>query len=517
MEDVHLTQTQPFIAQTQGAQLAAAQHAADVHARLISLTDPGFQFEIRASQKQVQIGRHPARDIRVDDKRASGTHLRIYRDEAFRYFVEELSANGCFINEHKMNKGDTRAVKHGDAISLCVNAHATGKEKPFAAYIFSFTNHEKDACRQPSGGGAASIDGTTTGPGGHSPLQPAATAAPGVSSVASFVGANRDTTRNNNVTEQWLRENWDTRITLGSGNFSEVRLGVHVQRGEKRAVKIIDKKKFYQFQTKRESHLCLSDEAELLTNLCHPGIVRFFEWFQTDVHLYVVMELMEGGDLLQSILEDGHFAELQARRLFLAICDAVRYMHNLNIVHRDLKPENILLTCRDREAMHPKIADFGLARKNMQSKDCRTFCGTPHYFAPEVINTFRDRETGANMGYGKKVDMWSLGVILYVLLSGIPPFEEDGLYEQILEGKYEFDVREWTTVSPEAKELIRRLMTVNPKERLTIQEAFELRWLRLASHGERRVLGGDDGGGPASKRLRSEVVASVPCLGQLGA
>jgi len=102
------------------------------------------------------------------------------------------------------------------------------------------------------------------------------------------------------------------------------------------------------------------------------------------------------------------------------------------------------------------------------------------------------------MGYGKKVDMWSLGVILYVLLSGIPPFEEDGLYEQILEGKYEFDVREWTTVSPEAKELIRRLMTVNPKERLTIQEAFELRWLRLASHGERRVLGGDDGSGPAS-------------------
>jgi len=190
-------------------------------------------------------------------------------------------------------------------------------------------------------------------------------------------------------------------------------------------------------------------------------------------------------------------------------------MHNLNIVHRDLKPENILLTCRDREAMHPKIADFGLARKNMQSKDCRTFCGTPHYFAPEVINTFRDRETGANMGYGKKVDMWSLGVILYVLLSGIPPFEEDGLYEQILEGKYEFDVREWTTVSPEAKELIRRLMTVNPKERLTIQEAFELRWLRLASHGERRVLGG--GSGPAAKRLRSDVVAAVPCLGQLGA
>lgn len=348
------------------------------------------------------------------------------------------------------------------------------------------------------------------------PPQPAIATPPQVVPVAGHnFGAGRDNARNA-VTEQWLRENWDTRTTLGSGNFSEVRLGVHVQRGEKRAVKIIDKKKFYQFQTKRESHLSLASEAELLTSLNHPGIVRFYEWFQTDVHLYVVMELMQGGDLLQSILEDGHFAELQARRLFLAIGDAVRYMHNQMIVHRDLKPENILLTCRDREAMHPKIADFGLARKNMQSKDCKTFCGTPHYFAPEVINTFRDRETGENMGYGKQVDMWSLGVILYVLLSGTPPFEEDGLYEQILEGKYEFDVREWTTVSPEAKELIRRLMKVNPQERLTIQEAFELRWLRLASHGERRVLG-DDGSVPAPKRLRSEVVAAVPCLGQAGA
>eukprot|EP00413_Alexandrium_margalefii_P011516 CAMPEP_0204552242 /NCGR_PEP_ID=MMETSP0661-20131031/26487_1 /ASSEMBLY_ACC=CAM_ASM_000606 /TAXON_ID=109239 /ORGANISM="Alexandrium margalefi, Strain AMGDE01CS-322" /LENGTH=253 /DNA_ID=CAMNT_0051559249 /DNA_START=21 /DNA_END=780 /DNA_ORIENTATION=+ len=216
------------------------------------------------------------------------------------------------------------------------------------------------------------------------------------------------------------------------------------------------------------------------------------------------MELMEGGDLLQSILEDGHFAELQARRLFKHVCEAVRYLHSKDVVHRDLKPENILLTSRDREVMHPKIADFGLARKNMQSKDCKTFCGTPHYFAPEVINTFRERESGQSMGYGKTVDMWSLGVILYVLLSGIPPFEEEGLYEQIVEGRYEFDVREWTAVSPEAKELVRGLMTVNPKQRLTIQQAFEGRWLRLASSptssSEREA---PSGGEPAAKRPRA--------------
>jgi len=129
-----------------------------------------------------------------------------------------------------------------------------------------------------------------------------------------------------------------------------------------------------------------------------------------------------------------------------------------------------------------KIADFGLARSNHKSRDCRTFCGTPHYFAPEVINTFRDKETGSkDAGYGKPSDMWSLGVILYVLLSGIPPFEEEGLYEQILEGKYEFDESEWRSISPEAKELVTKLMTVNPKDRLTIQEACQHNWLRFAA------------------------------------
>jgi len=448
-EEFNLTPTQA-IHFTQVANQASLNQDQGVHARLISLVNKGLRYGIRKEQQEVLIGRHPHADITVDHHNVSAHHVKIYRDEAFRYFVEELSSNGCFINEHSMKKGDTRALRHGDEISLCVPANGTGV---FAAFIFSVGNNS-----------------TPDSVGSMAP--PSSTAQQ--QSASSNDGSKRDV-----VTEQWVNRHWDMRTELGSGNFSQVRLGIKVDTAEKRAVKVIDKKRFLQFQNKRESHLSLNSEAEVLTSLSHPHIVKFYEWFETDVHLYLVMELLPGGDLLQCILEHKCFTEPQARRSFHEVCEAVRYLHSRHIVHRDLKPENILLTSKDRETMHLKLADFGLARKNLESKGCRTFCGTPHYFAPEVINTFKNRESGQPAGYGKQADMWSLGVILYVILSGIPPFEEDGLYEQILEGKYEFDVREWTTISPEAKELVRRLMTVNPRDRLKIEQAMDHKWFKI--------------------------------------
>lgn len=340
----------------------------------------------------------------------------------------------------------------------------------------------------------------------------------------------------NGVTEEWVQANWDIMHVLGSGNFSEVRLGLSVKKGQKYAMKIIDTKKFTQFQAKRGSQLSLMDEADVLRRLQHANIVRCFEWFQTEVHLYLVTELVQGGDLLQCILESGCFLERQAKRLFKQLCDAVQYLHlEMNIVHRDLKPENILLTSRERDTMVAKIADFGLARKNMTSRDCRTFCGTPHYFAPEVINTFKDMGQGNQAGYGRQADMWSLGVILYILLSGIPPFEEEGLYEQITEGKYEFDVREWTTVSLEAKELVKCLMTVNPKDRLTITQALEHKWLcftgmcsptkppsskdvLVGSLAPQKITFQEEASEPVAKRRKSDVtMLQSPGAGRLGA
>jgi len=405
-----------------------------IDARLVSLNDT-FRFEFRGEQS-VDIGRHPDCQIVVKDPRVSGRHCRIFR-EGGHWFVEELSANGLFINEHFMKKGDTRSLKHGDTVSVCVYAH-DATQTPFAAYNFLIVGDLPTASVRDS---RAQV---STGPGP--------------------------------VSEEWVRSKWDMRTPLGSGNFSTVYLGVKVEDGSKRfAVKAIDKNKFNEFQSKRESHLSLSSEAEVLTSLHHPGIVHFEEWFETTTKLYLVMEFVSGGDLLKFILESGCFEEMQAHRLFHDLCDAVQYLHSKNIVHRDLKPENVLLTTTDVSKMRLKIADFGLARKNMKSQDCRTFCGTPHYFAPEVINTLQQDQDQPS-GYGKQADMWSLGVILYIMLCGIPPFEEERLFEQILGGKYEFDSSEWISVSLEAKDLVSRLMTVNPKDRLAVDQALAHKW-----------------------------------------
>lgn len=438
-----------------------------MQARLVSLTEAVVSSVIRKDQQTLYIGRRSDCDIVVQDRRVSGQHLRIYRDEAFHYFVEELSSNGCFINDHNMKKGDTRQLQHGDAVSLCVHAHSTQEGfLPFAAWIFRVTDHDSEGSRRDATCGAAAETRDAVKDAASPPKENLTGTGSPSSCGALF------------VTEQWVRENWDCRTVLGSGNFSQVRLGVDVQRGDKRAVKVMDKSKFDQFKTKRESHLTLSSEAAVLKELNHYGLIKFYDWFETQAHLYLIMELMEGGDLLQNILANGYLTEAQAKRLFTTLCEAVAYLHGRHIVHRDLKPENILLTSRDRETMIPKIADFGLARTNMKSKDCKTFCGTPHYFAPEVINTCRVHEKGQVAGYNKQVDLWSLGVILYIMLSGIPPFDDDGLYEQITEGKYEFDGEEWTIISPEAKELVTRLMTVDTKARLDIQQALAHPWLR---------------------------------------
>lgn len=475
-----LTQTQPVASQLKRPLLPLPF----VHARLVPIIKTGDAeaFEMREGCEEVVVGRHPSCQLVLEDRRVHGRHLRIYRTGRRRYFVEQLGANGCFINEVPLRKGDTRAVHHGDEISLCMHIQES-RDQPFAAYLFRVAGHEADKA-------------TTNR---ENSIKDVVAAIPRPQPRAAVAGSN-------SVTEQWVRENWDIRDSLGKGYFSEVWMGTQVVTGARRAVKVVDKGRFTSFQAKNGSLLSLKDEAEVLMGLSHPGIVRVYEWFETAAHLYVVMELLEGGDLLDFVVSQGCLPEDEARRLFQELCDAIAFLHEKDVVHRDIKPDNILLTGTDSQ-MHVKLADFGLARNNVRSRDCRTFCGTPSYFAPEVISTLRDRMEGQPAGYGKPVDMWGIGVVLYIMLGGVPPFgEENGsLYEDILQGRYDFDVPAWSAVSLEAKDMVKQLMTVNSRERLTIKQALHHPWLGKAGESEAapKRLRTAEGAPPAARLLDS--------------
>ena len=271
---------------------------------------------------------------------------------------------------------------------------------------------------------------------------------------------------------------------LGQGGYATVCRCRDQLANEDCAVKIVDKLRFRNWQIKSRTTLSLLSEAKVLGQLTHPNIVQSRGWFEAEKSLFLFVELMDGGDMLQYILEKGPFNEATARRLFQTstragyggssgIAWAVRHLHERNIVHRDLKPENILLTSMNARDMVPKLADFGHARTSVYETECMTICGTRGYMSPEIVAL----AFGSGGGYGKPADMWSLGVVLYVMLCGSPPFEDARLREQIQRGAYEFDVPVWEEVSTAAKDLVNGLMEVDPAVRLTIQETMLQDWL----------------------------------------
>ena len=182
--------------------------------------------------------------------------------------------------------------------------------------------------------------------------------------------------------------------------------------------------------------------------------------------------------MLQRIIAHGGFREETARRIFKETVRAVHFLHEINLIHRDLKPGHMLLTSKDWETLLPKLADFGLARTSVQFNDCLVFCGTPQYLAPGIIATRQAKDEGhCDCGYGRQADMWSLGVVLYNTISGESPFSEDGMYDQILIGRFNLIDDAWDAVTSEVKELVYKLMHVNPKNRLSSECTLSHEWL----------------------------------------
>jgi len=263
---------------------------------------------------------------------------------------------------------------------------------------------------------------------------------------------------------------------LGEGAFSTVKDGTHKQSNETYAVKIVTKSKLT-----KEDEDALKDEIDVLRTLQHAHIIRLYDVFDENTYYYLITEKMSGGELFDRIVQKSYYNEKEARDVSKILFEAIGYCHSHRIAHRDLKPENLLLFSEHNDS-DIKIADFGFAKKVKTENSLTTQCGTPGYVAPEILE---------GVPYDTKADMWSLGVIVYILLGGYPPFIEQNqrdLFRKIRKGQYEFHEEYWGSVSTEAKELISSLLTVSPPRRLSAAQALRNKWIT----GDGAALAGKD-------------------------
>ncbi|XP_019620066.1 PREDICTED: calcium/calmodulin-dependent protein kinase type II delta chain-like isoform X11 [Branchiostoma belcheri] len=274
-------------------------------------------------------------------------------------------------------------------------------------------------------------------------------------------------------------DNYDLKEELGKGAFSIVRRCVQKATSAEFAAKIINTKKL-----SARDHQKLEREARICRLLKHANIVRLHDSIPEEGFHYLVFDLVTGGELFEDIVAREYYSEADASHCIQQILEAVLHCHQNDIVHRDLKPENLLLASKQKGAA-VKLADFGLAIEvNGDQQAWYGFAGTPGYLSPEVLR--KDP-------YGKPVDMWACGVILYILLVGYPPFwdeDQHKLYSQIKAGAYDYPSPEWDTVTPEAKNLINSMLNLNPAKRITAEQALRHPWIcqreRVASQIHRQ-------------------------------
>ncbi|XP_063350342.1 MAP/microtubule affinity-regulating kinase 4 isoform X4 [Pelmatolapia mariae] len=254
--------------------------------------------------------------------------------------------------------------------------------------------------------------------------------------------------------------------TIGKGNFAKVKLARHILTGREVAIKIIDKT-----QLNPTSLQKVFREVRIMKTLNHPNIVQLFEVIETEKTLYLIMEYASGGEVFDYLVAHGRMKEKEARAKFRQIVSAVHYCHQKNIVHRDLKAENLLL---DADS-NIKIADFGFSNEFMTGNKLDTFCGSPPYAAPEL---FQGKKYD-----GPEVDIWSLGVILYTLVSGSLPFDGQNLKElreRVLRGKYRVPFY----MSTDCEGILRRFLVLNPTKRCSLEQIMKDKWINIGYDGD---------------------------------
>ncbi|XP_052242302.1 serine/threonine-protein kinase Chk2-like isoform X2 [Dreissena polymorpha] len=421
--------------------------------RLFPLADSFVAMDL--TKDEYSFGRGENCDVPFDNNGSkkhqcfqaySKVHFKILRQHTstgMHVFLEDLSSNGTFINGDKVGKGNKQVLANNDEIGLAL--------KKNKAFMFMDLLESND----------------------------------------SDIPAS-------------IKEKYTLTKTLGRGACGEVRLAFAKGSCEKFAVKIISKKKF---TTGGQHAVNLSkqvmSEVKILKALKHPCIIGIEDVIDTKEVLYIILELVEGGELFDKVVSLSQYDEPTAKLLFYQMVVACKYLHDQGITHRDLKPENILLQSDEKETLI-KITDFGLSKFVDAGSLMKTFCGTPTYLAPEILVT---AGTGT---YTKAVDAWSLGVILFICLSGYPPFSDErkemDLPKQIMGGHYSFPKQYWDGVSEEAIDLIKKMMTVDAKKRITLADALNHPWFKPKKRG----LENGSGEEPDSKRRGSGDTNSPP-------
>ncbi|KAJ2851375.1 serine/threonine protein kinase [Coemansia brasiliensis] len=384
------------------------------------------------------IGRHRLCDIRIQNPHISNRHCVIYRIESEdsdvdantgsgRVYLEDTSTNGTYVGGQRVTRNASIELRDGDEIQLVRFQPNRGMEY-FNDRFYVFQNldlHRSEPCL--------------------------------------------------------FKQNYFLDKKLGSGAFAEVRIAINRVTGERFAAKIINRNRITQIDKRKKLDENFRIETSILSRVRHPAIVQVHGVFRETDYLYLVLDLASDGELFDEIVSRQYLSEDDSRRVLLQLLLAIRHLHRMGIVHRDIKLENILLA--DKQNLRLKLADFGLAKIVGEQTFMKTVCGTPMYVAPEVLTV---RQVGM---YDNLVDIWSLGVVLYICLCGFPPFSDElappPMRDQIIAGMYSFPSDPWDHISPEAIDLVCRMLQVDPRNRITVDQALAHPWLRA-----RRTKGG---------------------------